>query len=95
MDDFGKMALRERQIMHIVRKQRFWLHFFVWAAISLFLFVIWVLTTRGFPWFLIPILAWGVFIVAHAVYAFLLRDPEDILIEREHNERGAETEKQK
>ncbi len=85
MDEFGKMALRERQIQRIVRKQRFWLHFFVWVAISIFLFVIWLLTTRGFPWFFFPILAWGVLIVAHAVWAFLLRDPEDILIEHERS----------
>ena len=83
MDEFGKMALRERQILRIVRKQRFWLHFFVWLALSVFLFVIWLLTSRGFPWFLIPALAWGVLIVAHAAYVFLLRDPEDIVIERE------------
>lgn len=85
MDEFGKIALRERQIRRIVRKQRFWLHFFVWAAISIFLFVIWLLTHGGFPWFLIPALAWGVLIVAHAVWAFLLRDPEDILIEHERS----------
>jgi hypothetical protein len=86
MDEFGRMALRERQVLRIVRKQRFWLHFFVWIAISFFLFLIWLLTTRGFAWFLIPMFAWGVFIVAHAAYAFMLRDPEDIMIEREQRE---------
>ena len=92
MDEFGKMALRERQVLRIVRKQRFWLHFFVWLALSVFLFVIWLLTKRGFPWFLIPALAWGVLIVAHASYAFLLRDPEDIMIEREQHKNPEKTE---
>ena len=95
MDEFGKMALRERQALRIVRKQRFWLHFFVWIAISFFLFVIWLVTKGHFPWFLIPTLAWGVLIVAHAVYAFMLRDPEDIMIEREKRAQATDSEADK
>jgi hypothetical protein len=59
----------------------------VWAAISVFLFVIWLLTGRGYPWFVIPIGAWAIVIVAHAAFAFVLRSPEDILLEREQQER--------
>jgi len=31
--------------------------------------------------------AWGIVIVAHAAFAFVLRSPEDILLEREEQER--------
>jgi len=84
MDEFGKLALRERQALRIARRQRFWLHFVVWAALSAFLVIIWALTSHGgFPWFIIPICAWGVIVAAHAAYAYLLKDPEEILMERE------------
>ncbi len=58
-----------------------------WAAISVFLFVIWLLAGGDFPWFIIPVGAWGIVVVAHAAFAFVLKSPEDILLEREQQER--------
>lgn len=72
MDEFGKAAMREREAVRIARGQLFWLDVIVWIAVSVFLFVIWLLTGRGFPWFLIPFGAWGIVIAAHAAYAFIL-----------------------
>lgn len=87
MDEFGKAARREREAVRIARRQWFWLHVMVYAAINVFLFVLWLLTTRGFPWFLIPLGAWGILVVAHAAFAFVLKSPEDILLEREERDR--------
>jgi hypothetical protein len=92
MDEFGKAALREREAVRIARRQWFWMDLLVWAAISVFLFVIWLLAGAGFPWFVIPVGAWGIVIVAHAAFAFVLRSPEDILLEREQQEREASRE---
>lgn len=90
MDEFGKAAVRERQAVRIARHRWFWLDLIVWGAVSLFIFVIWLLTTRGFPWFLIPIAAWGILLAAHAAYAFVLRSPEDILLEQERRKRQSD-----
>jgi hypothetical protein len=87
MDEFGRAALREREAVRIARRQWFWMDLIVWAAISVFLFVIWLLAGGGFPWFVIPVGAWGIVVVAHAAFAFVLRSPEDILLEREEKER--------
>jgi uncharacterized membrane protein YdbT with pleckstrin-like domain len=90
MDEFGKMALREHEAMRIARRQWFWMHFTVWVAFSIFMFFVWLLTTRGWPWFLIPVLAWGIVVAAHWAYAYVVRDPEEILMLRELRDRGAE-----
>ena len=90
MDEFGKAALREREAVRIARRQWFWLDLIVWAAISVFLFVIWLLAGGGFPWFVIPAGAWAIVVAAHAAFAFLLRSPEDILLQREQKERERE-----
>jgi hypothetical protein len=87
MDEFGKAALREREAVRIARRQWFWMDLIVWAAISVFLFIIWALAGGGFPWFVIAVGAWGIVVVAHAAFAFVLRSPEDILLEREEKER--------
>ena len=87
MDEFGKAALREREAVRIARRQWFLMDLIVWAAISVFLFVIWLLAGGGFPWFVIAVGAWGIVVVAHAAFAFVLRSPEDILLEREQKER--------
>ena len=86
MDEFGRMALAEREALRIARRQRFWLHFVVWAAFSVFLTVVWAVTTRGFPWFIIPILAWAILLAAHWAWAYVVRSPEEILIDREQQD---------
>ena len=67
MDEFGRAALREREAVRIARRQWFWMDLIVWAAISVFLFVIWLLAGGAFPWFVIATGAWGIVVVAHAV----------------------------
>ena len=94
MDEFGRAALREREALRIARRQWFWMDLIVWAAISVFLFLIWWLAGGGFPWFVIAVGAWGIVIVAHAAFAFVLRSPEDILLEREAKEREQRERKQ-
>jgi hypothetical protein len=82
MDEFGELALREREARRIARQQWFWLHFAVFGTIQIFLFVIWVLGDRSYPWFIFPLFGWGVLVAAHAVHAFVVRDAEEIMVER-------------
>jgi hypothetical protein len=88
MDEFGELALREREARRIARRQWFWLHFAVFGIIEIFLFVIWVLGDRSYPWFIFPLFGWGVAVAAHAVYAFVVRDPEEIMVERAMRQGG-------
>jgi len=90
MDDFGTLALREREARRIVRRQWFWLHFVVFLTIETFLFVVWTLDRKyHYPWFIFPLFVWGAAVAAHAAYAFIVRDPEEIIVERER--RASET----
>ena len=82
MDDFGELALREREARRIVRQQWFWLHFAVYGGFQIFLALIWVLGDRSYPWFIFPLFGWGIIIAAHAVYAFVVRDAEEVMVER-------------
>jgi 2TM domain-containing protein len=88
MDEFGELAAREREARRIARRQWFWLHAAVYATTNIFLFVIWVLSDVEFPWFVFPLLGWGIILAAHAVYAFVIKTPEEIMIERERREGG-------
>jgi hypothetical protein len=83
MDEFGEMAAREREASRIARRQWFWLHFSVYATTNAFLIVIWALSDATYPWWIFPLFAWGILIAAHAVYAFVIKTPEEIMIERE------------
>ena len=82
MDEFGELALREREARRIARRQWFWLHFAVFATVQVFLVIVWWLSSSHYPWFIFPLFGWGIVIAAHAVYAFLVRAPEEIMIER-------------
>ena len=82
MDDFGELAMREREARRIARRQWFWLHFAVFATTEIFLFVVWALGSATYPWYVVPLFGWGILVAAHAVYAFVVRHPDEILIER-------------
>jgi uncharacterized membrane protein len=88
MDEFGELSLREREARRIARRQWFWLHLAVYAMIQVFLFVIWLLSSASYPWFIFPLFGWGVVVAAHAVYAFVVRDPEEIMVERASRQAG-------
>jgi 2TM domain len=83
MDEFGELAAREREAKRIARRQWFWLHAAVFVTTEVLLIVIWILGDEDFPWFVFPLLGWGILLAAHAVYAFVIRTPEEIMIERE------------
>jgi 2TM domain len=83
MDEFAELAAREREAKRIARRQWFWLHFAVFVTTELFLVVIWAIGDVQFPWFVFPIFGWGIILAAHAVYAFVIKTPEEIMIERE------------
>ncbi len=86
MDDFAEMAVREREARRIARRQWFVLHAAVYGLMQLFLFVIWWLSDVSYPWFIFPVFGWGIFVAAHAVYAFVIQDPEEIMVQRANRE---------
>lgn len=83
MDEFARAAFREREARQIIKRRHFYVHLSVYVAVNLMLIAIWALVGGGFPWFLFPLMGWGIGIVAHAATAFLLANPDDIVLERE------------
>jgi hypothetical protein len=82
MDEFGELAVREREARRIARRQWFWLHFAVYATSQVFLVIVWALSEATYPWYIYPLFGWGIFVAAHAVFAFVIRHPDEILIEQ-------------
>jgi hypothetical protein len=60
-------------------------HILMYAVLNLGLVGIWAINGHGYPWFLWPVLTWGVAIAAHAVtYWFGAGSPyEDRAVARE------------
>jgi hypothetical protein len=83
MDEFALAAFREREARQILKRRTFYLHLAVYLAVQVMLIAIWALVGGGFPWFLFPLLGWGVGVVAHGATAFLLAHPDDIVLQRE------------
>jgi hypothetical protein len=52
------------------------------------LVAIWVSGFATYPWFIFGLFGWGIVVAAHAVYAFVVRTPEEIMIEREARQAG-------
>ena len=52
-----------------------------WEARA-YCFVIWSAADAHFPWFAFPLLGWGIILAVHGVYDFVMKTPEDIMMER-------------
>jgi hypothetical protein len=70
-DPFERAAAREREQRRHARSRNarrgLLVHLAVFVAVQLLLVVTWLVTTPGeFPWFLFPLLGWGIGLVAHA-----------------------------
>jgi len=82
MDEFEELALSEREARHVARRQWFWLHLAVFVTAQVFLFIVWRLSESTYPWFIFPFFGWGILVAAHVVAAFVIRHPDEIMVER-------------
>lgn len=90
MDDFAQAAFREREARMILRRRAFWVHFSIYLVTNVALVVIWAMTGADYPWFVFPIIGWGIGIAAHGATAFLLASPQDLVLEREQRRLSGE-----
>ena len=63
----------------------------VYVPIQVMVFIIWNAVGAEFPWFAFPLLGWGIILAVHGVYAFVMKTPEEIMIERERREVSTST----
>lgn len=82
MDEFEREARLERAAKRVARQRVFWLHAVLFGAVNLLLVVVWGVTGAGFPWFVFPLFGWLVGLAAHGAQAYLLRTPQDVVLER-------------
>lgn len=82
MDDFARAAAYDHAVAAAARRRGFAIHGVVWLAVNAFLVVVWAVTGAGFPWFVFPLLGWGIGVAAHAAAVFIGRSPEEIAMDR-------------
>ena len=70
-DPFERAVLREelesRAEQARSARDGFVIHLGVYVAVNVMLLVIWAVTGAGHPWFVYPLLGWGVGIAAHGL----------------------------
>jgi hypothetical protein len=52
-------------------KKDFLGHMMVYLVVNAMLVAIWAITSRGYPWFIWPMLGWGVGLVFHGLSVFV------------------------
>ena len=80
--------LSEEKLMEEARlkaevKLGFYVHLAVYSGINVLLFFIWWFR-GGFPWFVFPLLGWGVGLLSHYLQAFAQISVTDRLAEKEY-----------
>ena len=85
--------MTEEELRKIARKRAkaktgFYIHLIVYIIVNIMLISIWYFTSdsNGLPWFVFPLVGWGIALVIHGVVAFRgssLENMEDRMTERE------------
>ena len=75
--------LREEARLRAEVKLGFYIHLGVYSGVNVLLFFIWWFT-GGFPWFVFPLLGWGVGLLAHYLQAFAQISVTDRMAEKEY-----------
>ena len=85
--------MAEEKLRQIARERArakigFYIHLTIYVIVNILLFSIWYITLgpRGLPWFIFPLVGWGIAIIVHAVATFYgksMEDMEERMTERE------------
>ena len=69
----------------VKEKRGFWGHFGAYVAVNILLVFIWAFADGGgYPWFLWPLVCWGVFVLLHYLRVFVFeRKGDRAAIEKE------------
>jgi hypothetical protein len=68
--------MTEEEILRLAQKRvharrAFWTHLSVYGVVNAFLIILWAVTTRGYPWFIWPLLGWGLGLTFNALAVFV------------------------
>ena len=79
----SEKEVRKETRLRAEAKLGFYSHLAVYSGINVMLFFIWWFT-GGFPWFVFPLLGWGIGLLAHFLQVFVQANVIDTLAEKEY-----------
>ena len=84
----SEAELRKKAQQRAEEKVGFYIHFVIYIMVNSMLIVFWYLSAGGnlssFPWFLFPLLGWGIGIVGHGLGVFLGTSFTEKMAEKEY-----------
>jgi len=82
MESEEELRARARKIAE--DKIGFYIHLIIYLAINSLLIVMWLWGGGGFPWFLFPLVFWGIGLVAHGLGVFMGTGFAERMAEKEY-----------
>jgi hypothetical protein len=65
-------------------KRGYLIHVLLYVSVNFMLFILWSATGRGYPWFVWPLVGWGIALVANTIVVVMeLLAPEERAVRRE------------
>ena len=77
-NQMSEEKIYEEAKQRVKAKRDFWGHFGAYVAVNILLVVIWAFADGGgYPWFLWPLVCWGVFVLFHYLRVFVFERKSD------------------
>jgi hypothetical protein len=70
--ELSEQEIYEEARKRVKKKREFYSHLGAYLLVNAVLVVIWLLTWRGYMWFLWPLCIWGVFVLWNFIEVFVL-----------------------
>ncbi|MEM2110683.1 MAG: 2TM domain-containing protein [Candidatus Bathyarchaeia archaeon] len=79
--------LRLKAVRRAEAKAGFFIHLGIYIIVNIFLTIVWWFTggnTGSFPWFIFPLLGWGIGVVAHFLAVYMETGYVEKMTEKEY-----------
>jgi hypothetical protein len=70
--ELSEQEIYEEARKRVKKKREFYSHLGAYLLVNAVLVVVWLLTWRGYMWFLWPLCIWGVFVLWNFIEVFVL-----------------------
>lgn len=86
--ELSEKELYEQAVRHVKEKKDFFIHLLTYIVVNTAIFLIWMMSGAGYPWFIWPLFGWGIGLTFHFLSVWVFdrqTDWERREIDREMN----------
>lgn len=63
--EMSEKEIYEQAVKHVKEKKDFFIHLLTYIVVNTSIFLVWMISGGGYPWFIWPLFGWGIGLIFH------------------------------